>query len=765
MGGAPGRFAGKLAFGSTAAGSPYYLTTWSWKAEELGGSTIQLPAMAATSVSEQERCILYAQEDGTLRIQLGSLLWVTLDEGLGWLKVSDDPAEAASFTLGGSPIGQTWQVATQSGPATVVYTVANPSPILTTNPGPGTLDTFAPTSACPSLDEIVAAKACRGCDLANVELEGADLTGVDFTGASFSSAKLDGAIFAGATLTRAVFDGATFGSATCDGAVLDQASFVGTNLVGAEWGSPKSAVGVVLTSCHARDAVLGGQQTPVDCTGASLASGDFRGANLGGLKLQNAAAAGALLAGCTLDKCVLDGAHLEGAVAVGASLRGASLQGVSAQGASFVRADLSNADLTRAKMGATAYLFTLPGSFATELDTKPYAQPDLVQAFAAAGTTISPEDAVEVETAGSRWQLQDPHGPYDLLLNPAGSIDVFWASPDLRPAILRGAICLQTKAPGASLAGADLRGVQWYAKPATLDHADLEGAALAGSLLVETDFTQAYLSGADLSGCVLVQAQFRGCLVGPGETRQQFSLEGALLQGASFSDATLFGALLVDAAVALPQGVPLFSLPESARQDLTSSGLPALAPLFEQAGYPLGSAPTIAQVQAWLIDNSKDTDPSTPRTYRVQLTGGQLWVYDDAGGGALFALPPGDVSLLAAPTAPPALIAAFDQQGYSLATAAPITPAGYWQIAGNDPGGAAPAWYPRMRVYDGTAGLPVYGSVLVNVRDWPQFSQGVAFGPTQALETALDPASLGPSGYPRAWFDQGLVDWEALMTA
>jgi hypothetical protein len=33
----------------------------------------------------------------------------------------------------------------------------------------------------------------------------------------------------------------------------------------------------------------------------------------------------------------------------------------------------------------------------------------------------------------------------------------------------------------------------------------------------------------------------------------------------------------------------------------------------------------------------------------------------------------------------------------------------------------------------------------------------------QALDAALNRARLGPSGYPCAWVDQGLLDWEALM--
>ncbi|HEX8199493.1 MAG TPA: pentapeptide repeat-containing protein, partial [Isosphaeraceae bacterium] len=160
-----------------------------------------------------------------------------------------------------------------------------------------------------------------------------------------------------------------------------------------------------------------------------------------------------------LDQAVLDHADLREAVALGASLRGASLRGVDAQGASFVRADLSGADLTRAKMGARAYLFTLAGTFAAELDQRPYPQPDLLQAFQAQGSPIAPGAPVAVLAQGKRWQIRDDGGPYLLLLGAVG-IDVFWAAADLRPAVLRDATCQGTTAPGASLSGADLRGVR-----------------------------------------------------------------------------------------------------------------------------------------------------------------------------------------------------------------------------------------------------------------------------------------------------------------
>ena len=757
-----GRFAGKIAFGS-ANGAPLYLTTIARKRS--GHPPLMLPGMSAPGITAAERCILYGRKDGTIALQLGGLLWVALDEELGWLTTTADPASAASLTLSGSPVGQLWKVATSGGPADVSYTAGGLSPLLTID---GPAGTFAPAVVTPSLDEIVRAPSVPGADLADVDLRGAAFGAVGLPKASLARARLDGCSFSG-DLQGAVFDEATVGSATFDGAVLDGASFVGASLVGAAWGAPKSAKGIVLTGCRAAGAVLGGQPSVLDCTGATLSGGDYRGANLRGLQLSTAKAGGAIMSGCQLDEAVLDGADLAGVIAVGATLTGAKLRGTSAYGASFAHADLSNADLTRAQMGARAYLFTLPATFADELDADRFAQPDLVRAFAKQGVTISADDDVKVVTVKARWQLADPHGPYDLVLNASGAIDVFSASPTLRPAVLRRAICAQTQAAGAGLSGADLRGVSWYGPPTTpasLDHADLEDAALDGAYLAGTDFTQAYLAGADMSGAVLVQSKLRGCHVGAGSSRRPFSLEGALLHQADFTDAKLLGALLVDAAVAEPRGVPLFSLPLSAASQLTSDGLSQLAPLFTSAGRPLGSAPDCAQRKDWLLDNSANSTPGMPAAYRVHQAGQQLVVFDAAGGPRLFILQ-ANAAWLGAPTASPALVSAFDRNGqYTLASNSPISAQQYWEITvDSDAAATSVATYGLLRVYPDAAALPVYGAVLVTPHGWPAHRDDLAFGPTVGLTAALDPASLGPSGAPRAWVDAGRMTFEQLLTA
>lgn len=767
----PGRFAGKVAFGSTTGGR--YVTAWAPRAgtsltDELDADKQLFPGMAATAVTQVERCILYAQGDGTLRMQLGNLLWVGFKESLGWLLLTADRAEAVPLVVGGSPFGTEMRVKTPSGDlARVVYEVGTTSPFLTITASDDTHDAFAPLQLTPSLDAIVKSRSCPGGDLADVAL-GGDLSGVDLSGADLSRARLDGVTLGGgAKLVKAKLAGATLSAVTCDGAVLDGADLTGATLDGLAWGRPASAKEVVLTGCSARGATLGGDRKPgLNCAGANLSVGDFTGADLRNLVLTGAPAGGAILAGAHLDGAQLDGATLKGAVAIGATLRGASMQGIKAQGAVFVRADLSGADLTRAQLGSNAYLFSLAAALADGLDKYLFPQPDLLAAFAAKGVTLSAEAPVTVLRKTARWEVADAAGTYVLALNAAQSIDVFLAGQP--PATLTGAICQGTKAPGASLAGADLRGVQWHAAPATLDHADLGAAVLAGSLLTGTDFTQAYLSGADLSGCVLIQARFGRCVVGPGASGQAFSLERSLLHGADLSDATLQAALLVDAAVATVEGAPLFALPLSDQQYLTTQGLTTLVPKFEQHGHPLGTAPSISVVKAWLLDDSANADSSAPRVYRVQQAANALRVFDGKSGKFLFQMPSASARLFGGTTAPTALVTAFSQasQGvYTLASGAPISTEAYWELrAGSDAPRVKAASYPTMRVYAGPARLQVYGTTLAVLRDWSQYPNGLAFGPTQGLEKALDLASFGPSAHPRLLVAQGVVDWTTFLT-
>lgn len=760
-------FAGKLVFASTGAGERRYLSASTWRG---GPEPVALPAMTASAAGPTEHCVVYAEPDGSTRIQLGNGSWIGLREDLGWLILVETEAAAVPLVLTTDPsgaCGATWQARTPDGTlATVSYTTDGVDPLLTVN-GVGT-SVFAPSVTTPALAAIVAARGCPGADLSGVSLSGTAFTGLDLTRTDLSHADLTGSSFTDAVLEGAVFSGATLTRATFDGADLSHAIFTGADLDGLSWGRPKCAPGLVLTGCRARGARLGGDQV-LDCSAANLSGVDLTGADLSRWNLTGADLSGATLRGAVLDHVTLDGARLRNVVAPRASFRFATLRGCDAQGADLAHADLSFGDLTRVRMGTRAYLFGVTTTYAAQLDKAVYVPTALVADFQQHGVPVSDRDPVSTEQPGKAWSITDPHGAYRLALAPGGQqIDVFAAGVDLVPACLAGVIGQGTIGSRASLGGADLRRASWHGSGATLDHADLSGASLVGALLAQLDLSQAYLDGADLSEAVLVLAQVRGCLVHPGAEGRATAFDRAQLQGADLCGTTLIAANLVDAGVALADGVPLFTLPVTDGTHLTPSGVASLSPGFAAAGHPLGVSPGLTADESWVLDNSTCTDPTAPAAYRVSRPAGTLWVYDARQAGApLFSLQSRAGSWLQQATAPEQLVLAFEQGGFSLAAKAPITSDAWWQITPSpDAPFVGPVAYPRLLVRVEGGCLRVYGSAVVRIRDWlDQEPDGFAFHQTTSLDTALDPHCIGPAGLPRASVDAHRASWVEFCTA
>ncbi|MGA5267067.1 pentapeptide repeat-containing protein [Streptomyces lydicamycinicus] len=763
----PGQFAGKLLFASTGSDSAVYLTVFEVKGS--GGKRIRVPGMAAKQATSAERTTLYRGGDGDTRIQLAGRWWIRADEGTGWLMLTEDGHDAAAFVLSGPVTGTTWKVRTaEEGTQAVTYSVDPLAPLLTTtDDAPGV---FAPQIVTAGLQEIQRTKSAAEADLRQVFLGGADLSGVDLGKADLTSSDLTGANLSSATLSHATLASTTLTGTRCDGTLLDDADLTGAMLEAVSWPTLRSAARVILAQSHARGAALGsaagsgpgpapGGRHLLDCTGANLSGADLRSATLASCDLTGAHLSGTLISNARLAGSVLDKADLSEVVAVGADLSKASLRDVNGPGANLTHADLSGADLSNAQLGAKAFLFTLDSVTAQQLDDAKYAPDAVVTAFAKHGLTISPHDEVVCVLKGARWRIEN----YTLRLHDGGSgIDVL--TDQVRPAVLRGAVCEGTQATAANLAGADLHGIRWFGTGATVDHVDFDGAVLTGGYLQGIRLTQSYLSGTDLSDCVLIQAQLPGCHATPGDGQRPFSLAGALLHGADFRDTTLRSALLADAAVATSRGVPLFTLPETAQACLDAGDLHALAEAFTKVGQPLGDDADTRKVQARLLDNSKDPNQAAPRIYRVTILPTELRVFDDSTARFLFKLPAADAKYLNAPIAGSELIAAFRQQNHTLAAGAPISAENYWEInTGTVAVQPRQAAYPTMRVFTGSGGLPVYGCVLVRLRDHPQQPE-VAFAATVALDTALDADSIGPSGYARSQVDAGLLTWEEFLT-
>lgn len=758
-----GVFMGKLSFASTGGASTTYLTVLTIRVGP--DKFVYLPSMQASSVSKIEYCILYLQDDGSIHLQMSNLMWIELDQELGRLTLTPDFASATALKMSGVPIGQTWQIQTSSGWQPVVYYPGTSQPVLTINDAQGSQSSFQPGQITPSLAVLNASKNGKEANLSNVVLDGASLSGVDFTKANFHSASLKGTDLSNCKLECSNFQQAQLAGVNLNGVCLNAADFSMATLAAPSWGAPASAKGIILTNCKAQGAILGGQAIPLDCSGAQLGGADFSQADLRGLQLSGANLTGAVLVACNLGNAVLDKADLSHVLASDAIFKGCSMKNICANNGNFVRADFSQADLSQSQMGAKSFLFALAEGYAADLQNS-YPDSALQNAFNAKGINLSPQAPIQVLSAGNRWAINDTSGPY-LLIKNGQSIDVFLTASNLRPAVLYGAIFQDCKASGAMLAGADLRGVQWFGSLASLDHADLEGAALAGSLLASIDLTQAFLSGTDMSNCVLVQAKLAGCIINSGSNGQAFSLEAAQLQGADFTNTTILDAIMVDAGVALAQGTPLFTLPFSDLALLTPANVANLAPTFAKAGFALGSAPTICSVSLWNIDNSSDPDSSAPASYQVRLKSDQLNVFDGSTGVYYFTLPNGSRNMLANEHPSQPLIDYFSANGFGLVATATITSGEYWLIKASDDsnylGGYA---YLHYRVEQQSAGLQVFGASVLLMRDWEQhYPGGVAFAATNALQMALSPECIGPNGHPYASVNADVVSWQDFVTA
>ncbi|MDD0973774.1 pentapeptide repeat-containing protein [Pseudomonas fontis] len=537
---------------------------------------------------------------------------------------------------------------------------------------------------------------------------GVDLTDVVLDGASavgvdFTGARFSGASLQGADLSKCLLGDADLRGTRLNGVLFDGALLDRANLSGATLGAPGWGA-----PRSAREIDLSHCRARGAILGSPSARLDCTQANLGAGDFSQADLSGLQLTGARLTDARLEGCCLEGAMLDGADLRNVFALRANLRKCSLKNILGSNANFTAADFSAA----------------------DLSQAHLDA----------KVHQAGSEpW----------------------------RPAVLHRAICIGTRASGAHLAGADLRGVQWCGAGATLDHADLEGAVLSGSLLVSLDLSQAFLNGADLSDSVLVNARIAGCTVLADGSARSLSLEGAQIQGVDFSGSVLGGALLVGAGVALEQGVPLFSLPLSVWEELGCEGIAGLAPLFAQAGYPLGAAPTLDLDRQWRIDNAGDLDPSHPRAYSVRWIRGQLEVFDASGAlGHLFSLSDWASFSLDGQHPDGSLISAFERAGYGLCAGASIDQADDPRLRPAADAGILGAFgYASFRLARREQGVQVFGMAPLLMRDWPVYSVGVAFKATANLAAAMSPDSLGPAGYPRRWLNADGLDAEGFFTA
>ncbi|TCK28604.1 uncharacterized protein YjbI with pentapeptide repeats [Ancylobacter aquaticus] len=741
-----GDFAGKFTFASSGMGAVVYLAPQLIRIS--GSKTIELPCMGLASPGATALATLYQSgASSDFLIQLANGRWLSFDASneLNWIVFADDRAQASPFRRTASGAGkESWGLFDGAQWRAVYYATNAAAPLLTLNPSETSGNIFAPTTITPSLADLRVA-AARKADLAGVDFTGADLTGIDFTGADLSGAILDGTVAQRADFSGARMAGLRLGSAKADDAIFDGADMTGADLSGSAWGRPKSARNLVLVKAIVTGATLGSSSASLDMRGANFTGAELTKAMLDGLDLTGGTLADAIMTEASLQKAVLDGAALDRATITRCRLNKASLRGTRAHGTNFIGADLSGADLAKAAFGSRSYLFALATSFAGDLDHKAFPTPALIAAFQSSGATLDGSAPVFALMPGFKWRLDDErNGPFMLTLL-AGRIEVFRETA-LPPACLSGILAFGTKASGAGLSGADLSFARWYGDGATLDHADLENAALSNGFFVGTDFTQAFLSGADFSNSVLCQAKMAGVLVTAGAGGGMTRFAGAAVAGVNFSQATLLSAQFYRAMVATGKGVPILILPGDQKPKLAAGDLSGAAPLFAAAGYPFGARASVSTVDFWQIDNAAVTDPTAPRAYRVETAATTFLVFDAKSGVFLFQLAKTSATDLKKPTASAALVAAFRGNGYALAGQAPIAGDAYFSILPASSSYGGPYGFSRIAVFEDDAGLSAHGTDLLLLRDWTILPQGAAFTGSIGFTDALGDSVIGPSG-------------------
>lgn len=309
-------FFGKYTFQSTnPTGPKMFLTSSSSQGQAY-------PVVAAPSVTEIEKCILFQNSEGSLTIQMGDLFFLSGIASVGWVvgNSSSDQAtpmrmidqDNGQVSLEILPAGQTrWLPVRYSVNVQLPYLVF---PIDGNDPkdtGIEAFFNFALTTVTPSLATIQSSKNAQGFDFRRVDLSHADLSGVNCTGADFTGAILESTNFTGATLTKAIFIGASLDKTDFSGATLDGAFFTGTDVSNVIWGTAISAKGAhfnnaVGIGCKigSADPDLHADFTHADFTGAVFTKSDFTNAYM------NEAT---LIGGAVFESAIFEGADFTSA--------------------------------------------------------------------------------------------------------------------------------------------------------------------------------------------------------------------------------------------------------------------------------------------------------------------------------------------------------------------------------------------------------------------------------------------------------------------
>ncbi len=430
----------------------------------------------------------------------------------------------------------------------------------------------------------------RGCTLNLAQFNAPGATQTNFTNlqqADFTNASLVGCQLGNALVNSATFNGATLINTDFSSArgVEDHLDFRGAILIGA------NLTGHDLTQC----------QINAD---TNFMSAILKGCNFTGHDLTDVVFARAKMANTKLDNTTLNGAQMAFADLSFASISG----GVSMIGANLSNAILEAAQLPGAQLGAKKTMASLPLTDGPTLDQSQVPadmhQPPL---------NVSNNAIVKVVQPGNRWTVTDGTTVYQV--NNNGTLLLVQTTSAIsNAAVLSNAYMPNANFKQANLYAVEMSGAHWYGGSANAQSADLGLANLSNANLSGMTFTQAQMQGASFDFSKLIGTQFIGTVLDPSADLKPTSFAFSSLQSTLFSQTNLFSANLTDAAFALPNGVPLFSVDPSLVATLNSKQVSvALQNAFTAAVYPLISAATIAVTtpgSQWTICNIDSTNNS-----------------------------------------------------------------------------------------------------------------------------------------------------------
>lgn len=454
-------------------------------------------------------------------------------------------------------------------------------------------------------------------DLSKATLLDVDLSHASLSTANFTQALMSMVNLQNTTLQTAIFVQASLPSANFTGADINDVNFAQANLTNAALSKVTGAARLNLSDTL----LLAATMTGMDLRDATLtAQTNFTQAKMDGVNLTAQTLDRVVFQGASLKQAKFDNTSLNDAVLVGADLTGASITGnVSMVGANFSNASLARTDITGGQFGSLQTIGQLDAHAAAQLDLGQ--MPDTLHALEHQGQAVlNTRIGIQVTTRlpGEDWLVEQGDIALRVRRQQDGQLAVMQSTGNA--AILTNVFMPDAILTGANLYAVDMSGAQWYGSLARAENANLEQVNLSGANLATMTFTQARMFGANLSYANLVNADFSKANLDPTQGQKPASLAFASLQGTIFTAASLAGANLTNAAVALvlPNvptrtiGTPLFPMDPALAASLDTGVLSSsVRQAFIDHGYPLVSAAKLTvqeKTQRWLINN---TPPST----------------------------------------------------------------------------------------------------------------------------------------------------------